>query len=95
MKSRLQPAFLGYNLTLLLVTSSLKGDSSGGSVMAISFGLPWLSQGYGYRVKAASSDNGNWFTFCCNVDNSLIALISGAGCPGSVSAGVYMHVLDI
>ena len=47
MNSRLQPAFLGYNLTLLLVTSSLKGDSSGGSVVAISFGSPWLSQGYG------------------------------------------------
>ena len=47
MNSRLQPAFLRYNLTLLLVTSSLKGDSSGGSVVAISFGSPWLSQGYG------------------------------------------------
>ena len=46
-------------------------------------------------LQAASSDNGKWFTFCCNVDNSLIALISGAGCPESGSAGVYMYVLDI
>ena len=41
-------------------------------------------------LQAASSDNGKRFTFCGNADNSLIALISGAGCLGSGSAGVFL-----
>ena len=41
-------------------------------------------------LQAASSDNGKRFTFCGNADNSLIALISEAGCPGIGSAGVFM-----
>ena len=41
-------------------------------------------------LQAASSDNGKRFTFCGNADNSRIALISGAGCLGSGSAGVFL-----
>ena len=42
------------------------------------------------KVKGSVSDNGKRFTFCGNADNSLIALISGAGCLGSGSAGVFL-----